>query len=79
MLSEAGRRTFAVVAGVPSGVSAASCEGMFTFYASPALKGLTAWAKRRPLKLAAEPGVSSYLGDWNAIVTRRLATTADGR
>jgi hypothetical protein len=51
---------------------------MFTFYASPALEGLTAWAKRRPRKFAAEPGVSSYLGDWKSIVTLCLAASADG-
>lgn len=49
---------------------------MYTFYASPALHGLVEWAKRRPRKFKAERGVSSYLGDWKAVVTHCLEADA---
>lgn len=76
MLSDAGRRAFAIAFGVPIGRPSHASAGAFTFYPSPALDGLIAWAKRRPRKFATEPGVSSYLGDWKAVVTRGLAAGA---
>jgi hypothetical protein len=77
MLSDAGRRAFAIAFGVPIGRHSHLSAEAFAFYASPALDGLIAWAKRRPRKFAAEPGVSSYLGDWKAVVTRSLAAEAE--
>lgn len=73
MLSDAGRRTFALMFGVPIGLHG-PVDGMYMFYASPAFCGLVEWAKRRPRKFKAEPGVSSYLGDWKAVVTHCLET-----
>lgn len=60
MLSGAGRRSFALMFGVPIGPHG-PLEGMYTFYASPALYGLVEWATRRPRKFKVERGVSSYL------------------
>jgi hypothetical protein len=78
MLSDAGRRSFAIAFGVPIGPRHRASSGAFAFYASPALHGLVAWARRRPRKFAAEPGVSSYLGDWKSVVTHCMAHCAAG-
>jgi hypothetical protein len=66
-LSDAGRRAFSITFGVPIGMSYGFDEG-YAFYASCAIDGLVAWAKRRPRKFKAERGISSYIGDWKAIV-----------
>lgn len=74
-LSDAGRHSFALMLGVPIG-PLGRLESVYTFYASPAFVGLVEWAKRRPRKFKAERRVSSYLGDWKAVVTHCLEADA---
>lgn len=72
-LSEAGRRAFVVSFGIPIGYDYEyGFHEWYGFYASRAFSGLIDWAKRRPRKFKLEKGLSSYIGDWKAMVINHI-------